>query len=145
MLQYPSELTMDATATERAERHGKFVGRCLALVFWTLLSSLPLAFVYFTAKYVWLRRIVAYPIQLSMVGIGIWAGVKTYKFSLRSQEADEESGTYKKRKDLLSELILLIPAVLVAIATIAFLRLLVSHQMASAFDWNWDSGRYWDE
>jgi hypothetical protein len=136
---------MDATATERAERHGKFFGQCLVLIFWTILSSLPLLFVYFTTKYEWLRRIIAYPIQLSMVGIGIWAGIKTYKFCLRSQEADEESGTYKKRKNLLSELIPLIPAVLVAIAVMAFLKLLVSHQMASAFNWNWDSGRYWEE
>jgi hypothetical protein len=136
---------MDAPAIKRAERHGEIFGQCLVLIFWTLSSSLPLLFVYFTAKYGWLRRAIAYPIQLSIVGIGIWAGVKTYKFVLHSQEADEESGTDRKRKNLLSELILLIPAVLVAIAAMAFLRLLVSHRMVSAFDWNWNTGTYWQE
>ena len=136
---------MDSIATKRAERHGKFFGQCLVLIFWTLYSSLPLLLVYFTEKYGWLRRIIAYPIQLSMVGIGIWTGVKTYKFLLLSQEFDEENGADKKRKSLLSQLIPLIPAVLVAIGAMAFLRLLVSHRMASAFDWNWDSGTYWQE
>lgn len=136
---------MDETATERAERHGKLFGQCLALAFWALYSSLPLLLVYFMKKYGWLRRLIAYPIQLSMVGIGIWAGVETYKFCLRSQESDEESGTYRKRKNVLSELMLLVPAVLVAIGAMAFLRLLVSHEMASAFDWNWHNGTYWDE
>jgi len=136
---------MDAPAITRAERHGKIVGQSLVLIFWTLSSSMPLLLVYFTAKYGWLRRAFAYPIQLSIVGIGIWAGVKTYKFVLRSQEADEESGTDRKRKSMLSELIPLIPSVLVAIAAMAFLRLLFSHRMASAFDWNWNTGTYWQE
>jgi hypothetical protein len=143
MLQQLSESTMDATAIKRAERHGKFFGQCLVLIFWTLSSSLPLMFVYFTAKYGWLRRIIAFPIQLSFVGIGIWTGVKTYKFILRSQ--DEEIGTDKERKNLLSELIPLIPAVIVGISVIAFLGLLVSHRMASVFNFNWNTGTYWQE
>jgi hypothetical protein len=134
---------MDAPAIKRTEAHWKIFGRCLVLIFWTFFSSLPLLFVYFTAKYGWLRRAIAYPIQLSIAGIGIWVGVKTYKFILRSQEDDEESGT--DRKNLLSELIPLIPAVLMAIAAMAFLRLLISHRMVSAFDWNWHSGTYWQE
>ena len=96
-------------------------------------SLVPVILTYVVFHFKWMRRLAAWPIYLGIMVIGCLAGRATYQFV--NPRFRHKSGGDLNPKELDDDWPALIASFIVGFTVMVFIRGLVSHEMAAAFEY----------